>query len=64
MAKELKNFPWETKARGNKKHPWSQWANGKPWQLTKGVDFKAGDRLLEIVDWAAQNYDPKGWSGP
>lgn len=38
MARMLQEFP-EVIERQDGKYPWSEWANGKPWQLEQGVDF-------------------------
>lgn len=38
MARMLEEFP-ETIERQDGKYPWSDWANGQPWELEQGVDF-------------------------
>lgn len=36
MARELEAFP---EKHGNSKYDWTQWLNGRPWQLVQGEDF-------------------------
>jgi hypothetical protein len=42
MAKQLTSFTFSPRTRqGKSLYPWGQWLNCKPWQLTKGQDFKS-----------------------
>jgi hypothetical protein len=38
MARMLEQFP-DVVDRGDTKYPWSEWANGHPWELEAGKDF-------------------------
>ena len=45
MAKILDVFPDIAQRRTRKgKHPWDEWFDGKPRELTRGVDFKTKPR--------------------
>ena len=37
MARTLKQFDFGERAQG--RYPWSEWANGKIWEIKQGEDF-------------------------
>jgi hypothetical protein len=39
MAQILDSFPGDDRADGRVKYPWDVWLDGKPRDLTRGVDF-------------------------
>lgn len=52
MARELDSFEDARKSlrRAERKYPWSQWANGKPWEVVHGTDFECGpDSFVAIL---------------
>lgn len=46
MSKKLDHYDFTI---GNVRYPWEQWADGGIWEITKGEDFLATPRSMQVT---------------
>jgi hypothetical protein len=48
MARRLDTFPGHPQARGQRKYPWDEWADGSTWEIRRGEDYDVATENMRV----------------
>jgi hypothetical protein len=48
MARKLDTFPGLAQARGQRRYPWGEWADGSPWEIRRGEDYDVATENMRV----------------